>query len=82
MTVTTTFICIGSRAPAVLYSYERRRGGGAGRRSGAGRRPSCNVDGYNCRRGGGTLDRGRRTPARHTPWHRSKIFPKIKPDLS
>ena len=33
-------------------------------------------------RGGGTLDRGARGTARHIPWHRSKIFLKIKPDLS
>ena len=31
---------------------------------------------------GGLWTGGRRTPVRYTPWHRSKIFPKIKPDLS
>ena len=85
MTVTTLFICIGSRAPAVLYSGAaaaagRRQGGraAAGRQGGgragqgraaagrgggrAGRRHTCNVDGYNHRRVGGLWTGGGAPP--------------------
>ena len=86
MPVTTPFICIGSRARRCTLAMGGGGGGGGGGRGasrGGGRAATATATTAAGAGGsGGTLDRGRRAPALHTPWHRSKIFPVFTSVLS